>query len=140
MGHLATALRIEMDHNDEGSASVLRECREEVLEGLNAAGRGADGDDHRFGVLSLSYGLSLILVIARHDATPRPKAPDGNISKMPQLRQPRPYGLRAAVWTPGRDRLARKMSASIPPADVSMARMSRLVMPYSAKEETTANE
>jgi chemotaxis response regulator CheB len=68
-------LRVEVDHNNESGASVFRKCRKKVLQGVNAAGRGANGDDHRFGVFSLRYGVSFVFVIARHDATPRPKLP-----------------------------------------------------------------
>src|SRR5215469_6380920 len=75
MRHLASVLRIEMDYNNERRASVLRKRHEEVLEGVNAARRGADGDDHRLGVFSLRYGRCLVLVIARHDTTPRVKFP-----------------------------------------------------------------
>jgi hypothetical protein len=64
-----------VDDNNEGRASVLRKRRKEVLEGVNAARRGADGDDHRVGVFSRRNGLCLVLAMARHDTTPRVKLP-----------------------------------------------------------------
>jgi hypothetical protein len=45
--HLAAVLRIEMHHDHEGGAGVVGKGREQVLQGMDAAGRRADRHDHR---------------------------------------------------------------------------------------------
>jgi hypothetical protein len=64
MSHLAAVLRIEADHSNEGVAGVLAELPKASFGERELCRPTADGDDQRFGVFSLRYGGSFVLIIA----------------------------------------------------------------------------
>src|SRR6185312_5723497 len=68
--HLAAMSRIEMHHDDERGAGAVGQGGKEALQGLNAAGRSADGDDHRLCLVVL--WLVSVVALVSHAATPGP--------------------------------------------------------------------
>ena len=64
-GQFAADIRIEMDDDDKGGAGVPGQRAEERLQGLDTAGRGADGDDGRMaGVVPAAF----FLIVVGHSA------------------------------------------------------------------------
>ena len=72
---LAAVLGIEMHDHHEGGAGVVWQHRKQVLQGVDTARRGADGDDHRE-IAAAFLRIGFLIVIVSHVTTlPSPAPP-----------------------------------------------------------------